>query len=98
VPEYLVEVYAEKLNAGQLAKVSRRARTTAAGLTEPGGPVHYLGAIAVPGDELCFHLYAGPTVDAVCEAARRAGIAAERIVEAVHLCVDPDLTGSSVKR
>jgi hypothetical protein len=88
VANYLVEAYVGRLDADQLRRVSRHARTTAVTLTAPAVPVHYLGAIAVPEDELCFHLYAGPSAAAVGEAVRRAGIVAERIVEAVHLDFD----------
>ena len=90
MPNYLVEAYVGRLDASGLARVTRRARTSAATLTESGGPVRYLGGISIPGDELCFHLYAGPSAAAVSEAARRAGITAERIVEAVQLGWDAD--------
>jgi hypothetical protein len=90
VPKYLVEAYVGRPDAPGLGRVSRRARTSAATLTEAGGPVRYLGAISIPGDELCFHVYAGPSAAAVSEAAKRAGIAAERIVEAVQLGWDAD--------
>ena len=85
MPNYLVEAYVGRLTAAQLGRVTSRARTTAAAIAEPNGPVRYLGGISIPDDELCFHLYAGPSADAVNEAAARAGITADRIVEAVQL-------------
>jgi hypothetical protein len=84
VPHYLVETYLEKRAAHELAQVARRAREAAEQLTEAGTAVRYLGAIAVAEDEMCFHLYAGRSAAAVTDAASRAAIIVERIMEAVQ--------------
>jgi hypothetical protein len=85
VPHYLVETYLEKRAAHELAQVARRAREAAEQLSEADPAVRYLGAIAIVEDEMCFHLYAGPSAAAVTDAASRAAIIVERIMEAVHL-------------
>jgi hypothetical protein len=85
VTDYLVEVYLQRTAADELPQIVRRARAAAEAITAAGTSVDYLGAIAIVEDEMCFHLYAGPSAVAVSEAARRAAIPVDRIVEAVHL-------------
>jgi len=96
VPDYLVETYLERRAAHELAQVARRARAAAEALTAAGTAVRYLGAIGVVEDEMCFHLYAAPSAAAVTDAASRAAITVERIMEAVHL--GWDRTGLGVGR
>jgi hypothetical protein len=95
VPEYLVEVYVGRLRTVDLSRVARRART-AETQADASTTVHYRGSIAIPEDETCFHLYTAPSAAAVIEAARRAGIHFDRIVEAVHL--DPEGASSAPDR
>jgi hypothetical protein len=85
VPDYLVEVYMGRRHAHELTHVAVRARQAAEALTAAGTIVHYLGSIAVPEDEMCFHFYTGPTAAVVSDAASRAAITVDRVVEAVHL-------------
>ncbi|MDQ2967190.1 MAG: DUF4242 domain-containing protein [Actinomycetota bacterium] len=47
--------------------------------------VRYLRSIFMPHDETCFHLFEGPSVEAVRQVAELAAIRFERIVEAVQL-------------
>jgi hypothetical protein len=44
--------------------------------------VRYVRAIFVPEDETCFHLFEAASPDAVYAASERAGLSAQRIVEA----------------
>jgi hypothetical protein len=60
----------------------------AAGSTDPAGGVRHLASYLVPGDEMGFHLVEAATASDVQRMASRAGIEAERIVEAVD--VEPD--------
>ena len=84
MPDYLVEVYVGKLESHELAAVCRRAGAARTPAGEATG-VRYIGSIAIPADETCFHLYSGPTAAAVTAAVRRAAIPVMRIVEAVRL-------------
>lgn len=78
---YLLEAYTPA--SALLEEIEARLRSAAAELSESGTPVRYLRSIRVPEDETCFHLLDGPSSEAVAETARRAGISAPRITEAV---------------
>jgi hypothetical protein len=82
VATYLVEVYLPELRSGEVRQAVVRLRAAAAELTREGTPVRHLRAIFVPGDELCLHLFEGPSAEVVGEAGRRVGVNFERIVEA----------------
>ena len=77
---FLVEVYTPF--PATLAEIQGRARSAAIQLSQAGAPTRYVRAIVVPGDETCFHLFEAPSVEIVREAATRAGISPQRIVEA----------------
>lgn len=53
-------------------------------LTREGTQVLLVCSILVPEDETCFYLFQAQTCDAVHEAAERAGLRFERVVEAVE--------------
>jgi uncharacterized protein DUF4242 len=74
MPEYLVELYT----------VADPDSAALAHLGE-GTAVRYLRSILIPGDETCLHLVKADSVEHVAEAFEQAGLAADRIVEAVDL-------------
>jgi hypothetical protein len=77
VPSYLVETNSPLSRAAEVeAALARLAGSRLA--------VRHLRATFVPEDETCFHLLEGSSREAVREALTRAGIAYERIVEAVE--------------
>jgi hypothetical protein len=80
---YLAELYLPQTGSDGLREAVARARSAAQELTREGAPVRYLRSIFVPEDETYFLLYEAGSAEAVAEASARAGIAAERIVEAV---------------
>jgi hypothetical protein len=86
---FLVEAYTPAMI--NLVEVEARARRAAAQLAEAGTEVRYLHAIFVPADETCFHLFEAASADAVRAASERAGLSAQRIVEAVGVTGDADL-------
>lgn len=80
---FLVEVYAP-CNRESLADTVARARAAARAMTLEGTRVRYRGSITIPEDETCFHLFEGPSAEAVSEASRRAALEHARVVEAVE--------------
>jgi len=87
--EYLLELYISRGNPAAVELAAERARAAAETLTGEGMPVRYVRAIFVPEDETCFLLFEAGSVDAVREAARRAGLGCERITEALAADVCP---------
>jgi hypothetical protein len=87
---YLAEFYFPDLDAADFAQ---RARTAA----ELAG-IHFVEAIAVPSDESCFALFEAPSLKQVQAAANHAGIAVDRVVEAVSIAPQGPTTGSAARR
>jgi hypothetical protein len=74
MPEYLVELYSTAPpDAAALARLGE------------AGAVRYLRSILIPGDQTCLHLVAADSAREVAEAFDRAGLEADRIVEAIGL-------------
>ncbi len=78
MPEYLVELYVSGANADEVSEEVVRAR----GAAEQCG-IGLLRAFFIPEDETCFCFYAAQSGGVVNEAVTRAGLHAERIVEAI---------------
>jgi hypothetical protein len=76
---YLVELYQPAGLAHGFA--TERAREAADQLTSEGTRVRHLLSIFVPSDETCFHLFEGPSAEAIGEVSRRAQLDHDRIVE-----------------
>jgi pyrrolidone-carboxylate peptidase len=80
--EFLVEAYRSRAamanHPPRAGDVSRAAEE----LTREGTPVRFLRTIFVPAEEICFYLYQANSVEAVREAAGRAGLTFERVTEA----------------
>ena len=83
--KYLVELYSPAAGSGELPSAAAQARW--AETARAKNKVRYLRSIFVPGDELCFLLYEGPSAEAVAEAAQAAAITFDRIVQ---VAVDED--------
>ncbi len=81
--EFLVELYVARTDAGAVGVSAARARAAAEELTREGTPVSYVRSIFVPEDETCFFVYEADAEDIAREAATRAGLRFERIVEAI---------------
>jgi hypothetical protein len=86
--EYLVELYLARGDGAAVAASAERTRLTAEELSAAGTPVRYLRSIFVPEDETCFLLCEAESAEAVRDAAERAGLRFERVVE-----VAPQSTG-----
>jgi len=83
VPQYLVELYVPRADEGVVERGANDAQRAARELTRDGTPVRYVHSIFVPADETCLLLFEAGSVDAVREAARRAGLETGRLTEAV---------------
>jgi hypothetical protein len=82
MPRYLVELYLPKPDAGGRRAAAAKARSAARALTREGTPVRYVRSIFIPDDETYFHLFEGPSAEAVRMASERAGMSPSRIVAA----------------
>jgi hypothetical protein len=78
--EYLAECFWPGVREGELHELDERATATAAEVSAAGRPVRYLGSLLMRRDEVVLCLYEG-SPDAVREAAERAQVPFERIVE-----------------
>jgi hypothetical protein len=85
MPSYLVEGYLPRSRAAELPEAVARVRRAAERLTAEGVPVRHVRSSFLPADELFLHLLVAPSVEAAGELTKRAGIAPDRIVEAVSV-------------
>jgi hypothetical protein len=83
MPSYLVEGYLPRSRAAELTEAVARVRSAAERLAAEGVPVRHVRSSFLPADELFLHLLEAPSAEAAGEVTKRAGIAPERIVEAV---------------
>jgi hypothetical protein len=81
--EYLAECFLPDVRESDLRALDARAEASAVAVAATGQRVRYLGSLLLREDEVVLCLYAG-TRDAVDEAARRAGVPFERILEAAR--------------
>lgn len=77
--EFLVEFYVARSNGESVARCEGQARAAAEELSRAGVHVRCVSSIFVPEDETCFLLYEAETPDAVRHAAKRAGLAFDRV-------------------
>ncbi len=77
--EYLAECLWPGVTETDLADLDARVRATA------GEGVRYLGSMLMPGDEVVFCFFQGPSAQAVETVAGRAGIPFGRILESVRV-------------
>lgn len=82
MPEYLIELYLSRPARDAVIHGAQRARRAADQLRIMGTPVRYQRSIFVPEDETWFLFYEAASAEHVRQAARLAGIPAERIVQA----------------
>jgi hypothetical protein len=79
--EYMVEVYVPRAGAAEAAPAPDHVSRVAEDLTREGRRVQLVRAILVPEDETCLYLFRAQTGDVVREAAMRAGLRFEHVVE-----------------
>lgn len=80
--EYLVEIYA---SAGrEQAKSAQEVRKAVGRAAEDDSSFRYVRTISLPEDEVCLHLVQAPTIEALGEVFRHAGIRVDRVAEATE--------------
>lgn len=91
--EFLHECYvaADRIDAASRALV--RIKAMAAESTADGHPAHLIRSILVPRDETWFLLWEADSADTIRDVVRRAGVACDRITEA--LALPPAFQGSA---
>jgi hypothetical protein len=86
VATFVIETYLSRARASELEAVTARLRDAIAVLTidppETESPVRWLHSYYLAEDEVCLHILEAASADAALEVGRRAGLTAERIVEA----------------
>ena len=83
--EYLLEVYVTRTDTNAVKDSTRRARAGAEAAAADGSIVRFVRSIFMPADDTCFLLYEADSPEAIHEAARRAGLPIERVVEALSV-------------
>ena len=76
-----MEAYFPRENRNQLPDIADRARAAAEAMRLDGVDVDYLYHLFVPEDEICFHVFVGPSAEAIGELSRRAPLQYDRILE-----------------
>lgn len=79
---FVIETYLSRLHAGELDAIAAGIRAVID--SAPGAPerIRHVRSFFVPDDESCFHVIEAPTLEAAVEAARRAGLSADRVARA----------------
>jgi hypothetical protein len=96
---YLLEAYLSKSVTDGPA-VADRAACAAEEMRREGAAVRYLRGIFIPQDETCFHIFEAGSEADVRDAAARAGIHAERVLETTTLeaCDDAGREGDPIRK
>jgi hypothetical protein len=76
MPSYLLELYVPGAGSLRASEAARRLADTA--------ELRYVRSLFVAEDETCFHVFEAPSRDALVDAARRAGLPAARITQAIE--------------
>jgi len=88
MPTYLVERHLPGFTTDQLPVAAGAAKATTDQMTQEGVPVRYLRSTFVPGEDKCYCLFDGPSVEVVAEANERAGLPFQRVVEAAPIAAE----------
>lgn len=88
MPTYLVERYWPGVTSELLHEALVRGRRVMEEMSREGTCIRDLSCTLIPGEEVVFSLYEGPTCAAVRQLNERAGIPVSRIVRAVTVTGD----------
>lgn len=82
MPNYCLELYLPHASASRIERAAADAQRAAGGFAGEGR-VRYLRTTYLADDEICLHFFEAAAVEHVADAARRAGLATERITRSV---------------
>lgn len=88
MPTYLVERYWPGVTSELLLEALGRGRQVMEEMRRAGTLVRDLGCILIPGEEVVFSVYEGPSAAAVRQLNERADIPVSRIVQAIWMTGD----------
>jgi len=88
VPTYLVERYWPGVTSELLLKAFERGRRVMDEMRGEGTRVRDISCTLIPGEEVVFSVYEGPSADAVRRLNERADFPVSRIVEAIVVAGD----------
>jgi len=88
VPTYLVERYWPGVTGELLFEALSRGRRVIEQMSAEGTRVRDITSVRIPGEEVVFSVYQGPSAEAVRQLNERAGIRVSRIVEAILVSGD----------
>ena len=88
MPTYLVERYWPGVTSELLLEALDRGRRVMEEMSAEGTRIRDISCILIPGEEVVFSVYEGPSADAVRQLNERAGIPVSRIVEAISVTGD----------
>lgn len=83
MPTYLVERYWPGVTSELLLEALNRDRRAREQMSDEGTFIRHVTSILIPGEEVVFSVYEGPSAAAVRQLNDRAGIRASRIVEVI---------------
>ena len=82
---FLVEHYWPGVTAAQFRAAAERVRRSAEQLAAGGSDIVFLHSTLVPEDESAFCVFSAASAELVADAYRRAGVALERILDALEI-------------
>jgi hypothetical protein len=95
---YLVEAYVAKSDLNGPAGVADRAELVSKEMRREGTFIRYLRSIFIPQDETCFHVFEAASEEDARDAAVRAGIQPERVLETTNFeATRPQLARSAMR-
>jgi hypothetical protein len=88
VPTYLVERYWPGVTSELLLEALNRGRRVMEEMRGEETPIREISCTLLPGEEVVFSVYEGPSAGTVRQFNERAGIPVSRIVEAIAILLD----------